>query len=225
MPACPRAAGGAHLEPQQQLAWPIPPGTGGPSAHSKDAAQPATARMGSGVLVAVSGQCCSGRACLLAALLRASTAPSCCLWWLLAPAAQHSEPNGQWGGQWGGQCGGGSLQSGHGCLALGSPEQDTAEGKDHPPAPAASAPCLGLQCCFLASNETRCHWSPPSGLARSATLPSRALLLSPCGVCFLPVLRHMSLLQWPHKPICQLPQHLRVPAIGAHQGLVHLHFA
>ena len=152
------------------------------------------------------GAVLSGRACLLAALLRASTAPSCCLWWLLAPADQGSEPNGQWGGQ----CGGGSLQSGHVCLALGSPEQDTAEGKDHLPPPAASAPCLGLQLWFLASDETRCHWAPPSRPTRSATLPSSALLLSPGGACFLPAFRHISLLQWPHKPICQLPQHLRI---------------
>ena len=84
------------------MAWPILPGTGGPSPCTKEAAQVVTARMGSGVPLPVplpvAGQCCSGRVCLLSALLSASTALSCCLWRLLAPADQHSEPNGHWGG-------------------------------------------------------------------------------------------------------------------------------
>ena len=102
MPACPPPPGRAHLEPQQELAWPILPGTGGPSPCTRDAAQPATARMGSGVLMAVAGQRCLARPCLLPALPCASTAPSCSLWWLLAPTDQHSDPNGKWEGPWGG---------------------------------------------------------------------------------------------------------------------------
>ena len=101
-----------------------------------------TARMGSWVLVP--GQPCLARPCLFPALRRASTAPSCCLWWLLAPTDQRSNPNGHWwgggskggGGHWGG-C---SLRNGHVCLALGSPEQDAAEGEDHLPPPASCAP-------------------------------------------------------------------------------------
>jgi len=90
------------------------------------------------VLVAVPGQRCSARACLFLALLRASRARCCCLRGLLAPTDQDSDPNGKWEGP--GQAREGRFSSaGHVCLALGSSERDTAEGKDHLPAPAAHA--------------------------------------------------------------------------------------
>ena len=99
--ACPRAPGRAHLEPQQQLAWPILPGPGGPSAGSEDARQAARARTGSGVLVPVPGQRCWARGCLL----RAAAWPQS--WVLLARGAagcncQQWDPNGQWAGPGGG---------------------------------------------------------------------------------------------------------------------------
>lgn len=142
-PSCARVSpspGGAHLEPQQQLAWPILPGRGGPWPCSEEGAQPATARLGSGVLVL--WQRCWARGCLLPAPLRASTALPCCLWWPWAPRDQRSEPNGKWAGPAG--RGWGPLQYGRACLAPGSPAQDRAGGKGHLPAPAASALPWGL---------------------------------------------------------------------------------
>ena len=96
-PSCARVSpspGGAHLELQQQQAWPILPGRGGPWPCTEEGAQPATGRLGSGVLVL--WQRSWARGCLLPAPLRASTALPCCLWWPWAPRDQRSEPNGKW---------------------------------------------------------------------------------------------------------------------------------
>ena len=115
--------------------WPGPscPGQEDPrSAPLWDAAQPVTARTGSGVPVpgsAVRPKPASCQRCSVPAQPPAAGSGGC---WL--QNGRRWEANGKWAGP----RAGGALQRGPGCLALGSPEQDRAEGKHPLPPPAAS---------------------------------------------------------------------------------------
>lgn len=160
------ATWGAHLEPQQQMAWPIPPRTGGPSPCTKDMDQSLTLKMESGVL----GQCCLARHhLLLPVLLCASSALSCQLQPTNIPTLVETEQGTAGGRVWG-------FSSLWPCLSsTGEPESGQSRREESPPStcmcqllqrlrwtPAGLIRDLRiivlLKCCLISSSATGSHW-------------------------------------------------------------------